>query len=83
MRSNHHHLAQVNVARMVAPLGSEQMACFVAQLPHINGLADRSPGFVWRLGTPDGATAVQAYTDPMVLINLSVWESVEALKQFT
>jgi hypothetical protein len=83
MSSNHHHLAQVNVARMVAPLGSEQMAGFVAQLPHINGLADRSPGFVWRLGTPDGATAVQAYTDPMVLINLSVWESVEALKQFT
>src|SRR5579862_4357976 len=79
-----HHLAQVNVARMLAPLDSPVMAGFVAQLPVVNAAADRSPGFVWRLSTPEGdATAVRAYDDPHMLFNLSVWESVESLKEFT
>ena len=84
MPLRHYHLAQVNIARMVAPLDSPVMAEFVAPLPVVNALADRSPGFVWRLKTPEGnATAVEAYDDPLILFNLSVWESVEALKQFT
>src|SRR5262249_43693540 len=79
----HYHLAQVNVARMIAPLDSPVMAGFVAQLPVINALADHSPGFVWRLQTPEGdATAIQAFEDPLILVNLSVWESVEALRNF-
>jgi len=78
-----YHLAQVNIARMIAPLDSPTMAGFVAQLAPVNALADQSPGFVWRLQTPDGdATAVQAYDDPFIIVNLSVWESVEALKEF-
>src|SRR5262249_31403837 len=45
--------------------------------------ADRSPGFVWRLQTPDGdATSIHAFDDPMILVNMSVWESAEALKEF-
>ena len=81
---SHFHLAQVNIARMVAPLDSPEMAGFVAQLQAVNRLADQSPGFVWRLATPAGdATAVRAYDDPRILFNLSVWESVEALKDFT
>jgi hypothetical protein len=77
------HLAQVNVARMLAPLDSPVMAGFVALLPTVNAEADRSPGFVWRLETPDGdATSIRAFEDPMILVNMSVWESVEALKDF-
>jgi len=84
MRSRHFHLAQVSIARMRAPLVSPAMAEFAAQLPAVNAAADRSPGFVWRLATPDGdAAAVRAYDDPLILFNLSVWESVEALKAFT
>ncbi len=84
MHSPHYHLAQVNIARMVAPLDTPVMAGFVEQLAAVNALADRSPGFVWRLETPEGdATAVRAYDDPLILFNLSVWETVEALKQFT
>ena len=79
-----YHLAQVNVARMLAPLDSLVMAGFVAQLAAVNAAADASPGFVWRLATPEGdATAVRAYSDPLILFNLSVWESLEALKDFT
>ena len=45
----HYHLAQVNVARMVAPLDSPELAPFVARLDAVNAEADRAPGFVWRL----------------------------------
>lgn len=77
--ADHHYLAQLNIARMRAPLDSPVMAGFVAQLDAINALADASPGFVWRL---ENATGVQAYQDPLILVNLSVWESVEALHDF-
>jgi len=61
MSSLHYHLAQVNVARMLAPLDSPVMAGSVAQLAKVNALADRSPGFVWRLETAEGdGTAVRA-----------------------
>lgn len=77
------HLAQFNIARMVGPLDSEAMRGFVEGLEPINALADRSPGFVWRLrGEGDTATDLRPYGDD-VLVNLSVWESVEALKDYT
>jgi hypothetical protein len=84
MGLRHYHLAQVNVARMLAPLASPVMAEFVSQLPVVNRAADDAPGFVWRLMTPAGdATAVEAYDDPLILFNLSVWESIGSLKSFT
>jgi heme-degrading monooxygenase HmoA len=77
------HIAQVNIARMKAPLESPEMAGFVARLEEINALADSSPGFVWRLQTPEGnATYLRPYDDDRILFNLSVWESVEALKHY-
>ena len=60
------------------------MADFVAQLDAVNGLADRSPGFVWRLRADDGdATTIQAFDDANILINMSVWQSIDALFEFT
>jgi len=68
---------------MLAPIGDPLMADFVALLEEINALADRSPGFVWRLQTESGnATYVRAYDDDYILFNLSVWESVEHLKDY-
>lgn len=78
-----YYLAQLNIARMVAPLTDPIMAGFVARLADINALADRSPGFVWRLQSAEGdATSVRAYDDEHMLVNLSVWESLEALKAY-
>jgi len=78
-----YHLAQINIARMLAPIDDPRMAEFVAQLPPINALADRSPGFVWRLQTESGdATSVRIYEDEMVAINMSVWESVDTLREY-
>ena len=77
------HLAQVNVATVRAPLDSPELAGFVAQLEPINALADHSPGFVWRLQTEDGdATAIRPFQDERIMVNLSVWESLEALRTF-
>ncbi len=78
-----YQLAQINIALPLAPLDTEQLAGFVAGLAPINALADRSPGFVWRLQTEDGdATAIRAFDDERLLINMSVWESLEALADF-
>ncbi len=77
------HLAQLNIARLRAPLDDPLVADFVGNLERINGLGDASPGFVWRLQTEDGdATAVRAYDDELVIVNLTVWESIEALADF-
>lgn len=78
-----YHLAQVNVARMLAPLDDPVMAGFVARLDEINALADTSPGFVWRLQTEAGnATDLRPFDDDLVLVNLSVWASLPDLLAF-
>jgi hypothetical protein len=59
------------------------MAGFRAGLEPINALADGAPGFVWRLQTDDGdATAIRPYADERMIVNMSVWESIEALRAF-
>ena len=79
-----YHLAQVNVAVAKHPLDDPRMAGFTLMLDSVNAIADRAPGFVWRLvGEGDSdATAVRTPLGPDVMINLSVWESVEALRDF-
>jgi heme-degrading monooxygenase HmoA len=78
-----HHLAQVNLATLRAPLDGPELAGFVARLEPINALADAHPGFVWRLQTEDGdATAIRPFDDDRILVNISVWESLEALRAF-
>ena len=77
------HLAQVNVGRARGEMTDPVMAEFVAALPAINALAERSPGFVWRLQTEDGdATAIRPYEDARILINLSVWRDLDALREY-
>jgi hypothetical protein len=78
-----YQLAQINIGRILAPIGDPLMADFVSQLPPINAIADTSPGFVWRLQTESGdATSIRVYEDEMVAINMSVWESVDALREY-
>jgi hypothetical protein len=73
-------LAQLNIALPIAPLTAPELAGFVAELEPVNALADGAPGFVWRLQTEDGdATAVRAFGDDRLIVNMSVWTSLEAL----
>lgn len=83
MTEGAHHLAQLNVAKMRGAADSEVMASFMAQLDEVNAVADAAPGFVWRLQTEDGdATAIQAFEDDRILVNLSVWQSIQALRDY-
>jgi hypothetical protein len=78
------HLAQLNIGRFRAPLDDPIMEGFRTALDPINALADGAPGFVWRLQTEEGnATAIRPYAgDDLMAINLSVWKSLESLRQF-
>jgi len=77
------HLAQLNIAQAVDDMASEVMAGFVARLDEINALADAAPGFIWRLQTEEGdATSIQAFDDPSLLANMSVWADLESLKSY-
>jgi hypothetical protein len=77
------HLAQFNIARLAAPLEAPRSAEFREALDRINALADAAPGFVWRAtGTGFDSEIPAEDIDPMILANLSVWESAEALAAF-
>lgn len=80
-----YHIAQYNVARMRAPLDDPMMQGFVSRLDELNHLADRAPGFVWRhvADDADDSTSIRPYPDdPLVVINMSVWESIDALHEY-
>lgn len=78
------HLAQLNVGRATDDIDSERMSEFIGALERINRIAERSPGFVWRLadGEGGGATGIKVSDDPRFIINLSVWETPETLEHF-
>ncbi|MDN3578178.1 DUF3291 domain-containing protein [Chitinimonas viridis] len=76
-----YHLAQVNLAYAREPIDAPLMADFVARIAEINALAEASPGFVWRYQTDAGYP--QEFGDQLVLFNMSVWDSVEALHAYT
>lgn len=83
MTTSHYHLAELNIAQLRAPLSDPSIQEFVDNLQPINALADHSPGFVWRLQTEDGdATSLRAFDNDLIIVNLSVWESVEALRAY-
>ena len=76
-------LAQLNIGIIKGPMDSPLMADFAAGLTRINALADRSPGFVWRLQTEAGdATTIRPFDDDNLLVNMSVWRDVESLNQY-
>jgi hypothetical protein len=77
------HLAQVNVGEMVGPPGSPEIAEFEELLDPVNAAADAAPGFVWRLQDDDGnAQSFRMFDSDTILVNMSVWESIETLRAF-
>ena len=77
------HLAQLNIATLLHPIDDPRTAEFVDALPFVNGAGERSPGYVWRLQSDSGdATDIRVFDDPLVIVNLTVWESLDALKAF-
>jgi hypothetical protein len=78
-----YELAQLNIGIIRGPMDSPVMAEFAANLERINALAERSPGFVWRLQTAQGdATAIRPFADERLLVNMSVWRDAEHLRRY-
>lgn len=80
------HLAQLNVARLHQPLDHADTAEFVDALDPVNALAESSPGFVWRLKDEAGQSSsyvrLPGEDDPLLIVNYSIWEHPDALRQF-
>lgn len=77
------HLAQLNIAQARHNMDAPEMQEFVNAIAAVNEIADNSAGFVWRLQDESGdATGISAFDDPGMLVNLSVWETSEQLKDF-
>ena len=77
------HLAQVNIAKRLGPMDDPIIQDFANNVDRINPLADHSEGFVWRLKDEDKDLGAQIFQDDQLLINLSVWESLESLFNYT
>lgn len=78
-----YNLAQINIALARDEMTSETMSGFVARLDEINALAEKSDGFVWRLKEESGdATSIRVFDNPLMLVNMSVWDNIESLKKF-
>jgi hypothetical protein len=78
-----YELAQLNVGIIKGPMDSPVMADFAANLERINALADRSPGFAWRLQTEEGnATSIRPFENENLLLNMSVWRDLESLQKY-
>jgi len=77
------HLAQLNIGRIRYEVDDPRMAGFTSNLAMVNGLAERTPGFVWRYIDESGnSTSTRPYADRRIAVNLSVWENVAALERF-
>jgi hypothetical protein len=77
------HLAQLNIALPREPVESPLLAEFVDALEPVNAAADAAEGFVWRLQDDDGdATSIKAFGDDRLVVNMSVWQSLAALRSF-
>lgn len=77
------HLAQLNIGHAIDRIDSPALEGFAARIDEINRLAEASPGFVWRHEGDDGYEDGGDIWGPEYLVNLSVWESLDALRDFT
>jgi len=80
-----YQLAQINVARMIGVnIDDPIMKEFVDNLDKVNQLAESSEGFVWRLkDESNNAASFNPFNDEKIIINISVWENISSLEQFT
>ncbi len=80
---NTYYLAQVNIAKRLAPMDDPIMQDFINNLDRINAIADRADGFIWRMQDEDKALGAKIFQDDTLLINMSVWKDLESLFKYT
>ena len=80
---NTYHLAQVNIAKRLAPFDDPIMQDFVNNIDKMNAIADAAKGFIWRLQDEDKDEAISVFKDDTLIINMSVWQNLETLFNYT
>ncbi|WP_298346049.1 DUF3291 domain-containing protein [uncultured Algibacter sp.] len=78
-----YHLAQVNIAKRLAPMDDPIMQDFINNVEKINAIADEAEGFIWRMQDEDKDLGAEIFQDDTLLINMSVWESLVSLFNYT
>ena len=76
------HLAELNLAKFKYPLSDQRMADFVNNRDRVNALAERSPGFVWRLKGEGSNNATDLRVGDDYAVNMSVWTDVKSLENY-
>ncbi len=78
-----YHLAQINIAQAQDEMDTPTMQGFVNRLEEINSIADNADGFIWRLQSEEGdTTSIRVFDDPLLLVNMSVWQDIASLKNY-
>jgi hypothetical protein len=77
-----YHLVHFNLAIAREPLDHPSMVGFTSRLGEVNRLAETSPGFVWTPADGEAGDAVETFGHPLVLANISTWQSLEDLRRF-
>ena len=77
-----YHLAQINVAKFHKPRAHADNREFYAAIEGVHKAAEEQPGFVWRWSEDDMPVAIRQFKNPKITINMTVWESLEALGAF-
>lgn len=78
-----YYLGQINIARSKYALDDPRFADFVNALDRINQVAEQSPGFIWRLkDETDHAMDLSWFSDPMIIVNASIWTDLKPLQDF-
>ena len=80
---NKFNLAQVNIAKRLAPMDDPIMQDFVNNVDGMNAIADAADGFVWRLKDEDKDEAIEVFQDETLIINISIWKNIDALFNYT
>ena len=78
------HLAELNISSWKIDPESHDAMGFVRNVARVNGLAERSDGFVWRLLDEgrDSQGRNGVCKDANTIMTLSVWETPQQLEQF-
>jgi hypothetical protein len=77
------HLAELNIGKFKYPTTDPRMAGFMDNLDRVNALADRAPGFVWRLVSDGSNNATDMrYGDEDYAVNMSVWSDAKSLENY-
>ena len=79
-----HYIVQANFAVWKENIGQGLVQEFTSQIEHVHEEAENAKGYVWRyIDDPDPKRIERVFGIERIIFNMSVWESIDDLKEFT